>query len=53
MYVSKNTISLLARVKYMGAPDLEFSNPAGTGFTGFGQKFWPKFRPDLKQDILG
>jgi hypothetical protein len=20
-----------------GAPDLEFSNPAGTGFTGFGQ----------------
>ena len=32
-----------------GAPDLEFSNPAGSGFTGFGQKF----RPDLKQDILG
>ena len=29
-----------------GAPDLEFSNPAGTGF---GQKS----RPDLKQDILG
>jgi hypothetical protein len=27
-----------------GAPDLEFSNPAGTGFTGFGQKF----RPDLR-----
>jgi hypothetical protein len=22
-----------------GAPDLEFSNLAGTGFTGFGQKF--------------
>ena len=35
--------------KIKGAPDLEFSNPAGTGFTGFGQKF----RPDLKQDILG
>ena len=36
--------------------NLEFSNPAGTGFTGFGQKFRPKFRPDLpdlKQDILG
>ena len=39
-----------------GAPNLEFSNPAGSGFTGFGQKFRPKFRPDLpdlKQDILG
>ena len=36
-----------------GAPDLEFSNPVGTGFAGFGQKFQPKFRPDLKQDILG
>ena len=39
-----------------GAPNLEFSNSAGTGFTGFGQKFRPKFRPDLpdlKQDILG
>ena len=35
-----------------GAPDLEFSNPAGTGFTGFGQKFRPDL-PDLKQDILG
>ena len=22
-----------------GAPDLEFSNPAGSRFTGFGQKF--------------
>jgi hypothetical protein len=30
-----------------GAPDLKFSNPAGTGFTGFGQKFGPEFRPDL------
>lgn len=41
---------------FRGAPDLEFSSPAGTGFTGFGQKFRPKFRPDLpglKQDILG
>ena len=36
-----------------GAPDLEFSNPAETGFTGFRQKFRRKFRPDLKQDILG
>ncbi len=27
-----------------GAPDLKFSNPAGTGFTGFAQKF----RPDLR-----
>jgi hypothetical protein len=33
----------LVIVLYRGAPDLEFSNPAGTGFTGFGQKF----RPDL------
>ena len=40
-------------IKCRGAPDLEFSNPAGTGFTGFGQKFRPKFRPDLKQHILG
>ena len=30
-----------------GAPDLKFSNPAGTGFTGFAQKFRPEFRPDL------
>jgi hypothetical protein len=27
------------------ARDWEFSNPAGTGFTGFGQKF----RPDLRK----
>ena len=45
-----------ANLDTRGAPDLEFSNPAGTGFTGFGQKFRRKFRPDLpdlKQDILG
>ena len=35
-----------------GAPDLQFSNPAGTGFTGFGQKFRPDLS-DLKQNILG
>ena len=40
------------QVMSRGAPDLEFSNPAGTGFTGFGQKFRPDL-PDLKQDILG
>ena len=33
-------------VKDRGALDLEFSNPAGTGFTGFGQKFRP-FRDKL------
>ena len=43
------TTTLISR----GAPDLEFSNPTGTGFTGFGQKFRRKFQPDLKQDILG
>ena len=30
-----------------GAPDLKFSNPAGTGFTGFAQKFRPDL-PDLR-----
>ena len=30
-----------------GAPDLEFSNPAGTGFAGFKQEIRPEFRPDL------
>ena len=38
-------------VETRGAPDLEFSNPARTGFTGFGQKFRPDL-PDLKRDIL-
>ena len=40
-------------IENRGAPDWEFLNPAGTGFTGFRQKIRPEFRPDLKQDILG
>ena len=32
-----------------GAPDMQFSNPAGTGFTGIGQKFRPVFRPDVPE----
>ena len=32
-----------------GAPDMQFSNPAGTGFTGIGQKFRPVFRPDMPE----
>ena len=37
-------VGLIDLVTSRGAPDFEFSNPAGTGFTGFGQKF----RPDLR-----
>ena len=51
LYILQNYLSLIR-----GAPDLEFSNSTGTGFTRFGQKFPPKFRPDLpdlKQDNLG
>ena len=37
-------VGLIDLVTSRGAPDLEFSNPAGTGFTGFGQKFPPDLR---------
>ena len=36
-------------VSTRGAPDMQFSNPAGTGFTGIGQKFRPVFRPDMPE----
>ena len=40
---------MILLLKSRGAPDLEFSNPVGTGF---GQKFRSDLS-DLKQDILG
>ena len=36
-------------VSTRGAPDMQFSNPAGTGFTGIGQKCRPVFRPDMPE----
>ena len=36
-------------VEIRGAPDIQFSNPAGTGFTGIGQKFRPVLQPDMPE----